>query len=151
MLFETIQKDIITAMKAKNELALSTLRMAKSAILLKEKEKREPLIDAEVEAVLGTLIKQRKDSFDQFTKGGREDLATKEEAEYKLLEGYLPREASGEETICTVVAVLHGLTASGTALSPKLMGQVIKMAKEALASQNLRVDGKYLSTVVKQT
>ncbi len=148
MLIEQLQKDIIAAMKAKDEHLLTTLRMAKAAIQNKEKERQTPLTDLEAEAVLTTLIKQRRDSFEQFTKGGREDLALKEEAEVKMLEEYLPQEASEAELSVMVNSFITGLCASGQTVSPKLMGSVIKGVKELLATNNLRADGKLLSTVV---
>jgi uncharacterized protein YqeY len=149
MLLEQIQKDIITAMKAKDELTKDTLRMAKSSIDSKAKDKGETLTDTEVEAVLTTLIKQRKDSFDQFRRGNRLDLAFKEEAEFKLLEKYLPQEASEDQLVVAVQSFLLGMSVGGTVISPKLMGVVIKGVKEGLAIQNLRADGKLLSTIVK--
>lgn len=149
MLLERIQKDIITAMKAKDELTKDTLRMAKSAIDSKAKDKGEPLTDDAVEAVLSTLIKQRKDSAEQFTKGDRPELAEKELAEITLLEKYLPREASEAELVLAVHGFLMGITASGQAITPKLMGAVIAGVKVGLAHHNLRADGKLLSTIVK--
>ncbi len=80
-LVEQIQKDIVTAMKAKDEARLSALRMVKSALQLRAVEKMSPLDDKEAQAVLATLIKQRKESVEQFTKGGRQEMADKESAE----------------------------------------------------------------------
>src|SRR6266436_3217771 len=97
-LSDQIQKDIITAMKARDEARLSTLRMVKSALKNREVEKMAPLDDKESQQVLSTLIKQRKDSVEQFTKGGRQELADKEATEIKLIEAYLPK-AAGEEDI----------------------------------------------------
>src|SRR6201992_1238804 len=99
---EQIQKDIVAAMRGREELRLSTLRMVKTAITNKEKDKRAPLDDKEVQQILATLIKQRRDSIEQFTKGGRQELADKEAAEIKLIEHYLPQ-AMGEEQIADVV------------------------------------------------
>src|SRR5438876_7929535 len=87
---EQIQKDMVEAMRARQEPRLSTLRMVKSALKNKEIEKRGPLEEKEVLAVLSTLIKQRKDSVEQFTKGNRPELAAKESEEIKIIEGYLP-------------------------------------------------------------
>jgi len=89
-LSETIQKDIVTAMKAKDEMKLSVLRMAKAAIQLKEVEKMRKLDEQESIQLLQTLVKQRKESIDQFGKGGRQDLVEKEQKELTLLEAYLP-------------------------------------------------------------
>ncbi len=90
-LVEQIQKDITAAMKARAEQRLSTLRMVKSALKNREIEKMAPLDDKESQAVLTTLIKQRKESVEQFTKGGRQEMADKEAAEIVLIESYLPK------------------------------------------------------------
>ncbi len=89
-LSETIQKDIVTAMKAKDEMKLGVLRMVKAAFQLKEVEKLRKLDDQESIQLLQTLVKQRKESIDQFTKGGRQDLVEKEVKELSILEQYLP-------------------------------------------------------------
>lgn len=149
MIAEQIQKDIIVAMKAKDEHTLVTLRMAKSSINGKEKDKREPLTDAEVEAVLSTLIKQRKDSAEQFTTGHRPELAERELAEISMLEKYLPQEASRTQLTFIIHTYLTEVEESGVVLSPKLMGQTIKGVKEKLAESQLRADGKMLSEFVK--
>src|ERR1700740_2924175 len=94
-LVEQIQKDITAAMKAREEQRLSTLRMVKTALKNREIEKMAPLDDKESQAVLATLIKQRKESVEQFTKGGRQEMADKEAAEIVLIESYLPRAAGG--------------------------------------------------------
>ena len=97
-LIEQIQKDITAAMKAREEQRLSTLRMVKTALKNREIDKMAPLDDKEAQQVLSTLIKQRKDSVEQFTKGGRQEMADKEAAEIKLIEGYMPK-AAGEDEI----------------------------------------------------
>ena len=97
-LIDQIQKDIVEAMKARDEQRLSCLRMVKTALKNKEIDKMSPLDDKESQQVLATLIKQRKDSVEQFTKGGRQEMADKEAAEIKLIEAYLPK-AAGEEEI----------------------------------------------------
>src|SRR5215510_3597738 len=94
---DKIQSELSEAMRSKDQLRLSVLRMMKSAVKNKEVDKMKPLDEAEVIAVLNTLIKQRKDSVDQFRKGGREELAQKEEAEIKIIQGYLPAAASDDE------------------------------------------------------
>src|SRR5260370_25686095 len=104
---QRIQADIITAMKAKDEHRLTTLRMVKSALKNKEIDKREALTDAEESQILTTLIKQRKESVESFTKGGRPELAEKERVEIGMIEGYLPQ-AAGEEEIRKLV---HGAIA----------------------------------------
>src|ERR1700726_3338984 len=96
-LSEQIQKDIVTAMKAREEHRLSTLRMVKTALKNREVDKMAPLDDKESQQVLSTLIKQRKDSVEQFSKGGRQEMADKESAEIILIETYLPKAAGSEE------------------------------------------------------
>src|SRR5213075_564538 len=103
---EQIQKDMTDAMRAREELRLSTLRMVYSALRNKEIDKRSKLEDPETLAVLSTLIKQRKDSIEQFTKGNRPELAAKESEEIKIIEGYLPQAASEEEITATVRGVI---------------------------------------------
>src|ERR1700734_3487273 len=94
---ERVQADIVVAMKAKEEHKLTTLRMVKSALRNKEIDKREKLTDAEEQQILTTLIKQRKESVESFTKGGRTELAEKEQAEIAMIETFLPKAASEEE------------------------------------------------------
>src|ERR1700760_2488634 len=92
-----IQADIVTAMKAKDEHKLTTLRMVKSALKNKEIDKREPLTDAEEAQILSTLLKQRRESIESFTKGGRPELAAKEQEEIAMIEGYLPQAATEDQ------------------------------------------------------
>jgi uncharacterized protein len=143
-LAEQIQKDIVGAMKAKDELRLSVLRMVKSALQLKEVEKMRPLDAAESIQLLQTLAKQRKESIDQFAKGGRQDLVDKETSELKILESYLPAGASEAEMDA---AIEKAITEAG-ATSMKQMGTVVKAAKEALTGK--AVDGKVLSDRVRE-
>src|SRR5258706_15877174 len=105
-LTKQIQKDIVAAMKAREEHRLSTLRMVKSALKNREVEKMAPLDDKESQQVLSTLIKQRKDSVEQFTKGGRQEMADKEAAEIVLIESYLPKAAGEAEIAAGVKAVV---------------------------------------------
>lgn len=140
---EQIQKDIVAAMKAKDEVRLSVLRMVKSAFQLKEVEKIRPLDEAESISLLQTLVKQRKESIDQFAKGGRQDLVDKETEQLKILETYLPAGASEAEMDAAIVAAI----ASSGATSMKQMGAVVKAAKEALTGKS--VDGKALSDRVR--
>jgi uncharacterized protein len=142
-LSEQIQKDIVAAMKSKDEMRLSVLRMVKSAIQLKEVEKIRPLDPAESIQLLQTLAKQRRESIDQFSKGGRQDLVDKETSELKILEGYLPAGASEAEMDA---AISKAISETG-ATSIKQMGAVVKAAKEALAGK--AVDGKALSDRVR--
>ena len=143
-LSETIQKDIVTAMKAKDELRLSVLRMVKSALQLKEVEKLRALDDAESIQLLQTLVKQRKDSIEQFTKGGRQDLVDKESRELAVVESYLPAGASEAEMDAAVAQAI----ADTKATSVKQMGAVVKAAKEILSGKT--VDGKALSDRVRE-
>jgi len=146
-LIDQIQKDIVAAMKAKDEQRLSTLRMVKSALKLKEVEKMAPLDDKESQQVLSTLIKQRKDSIEQFTKGGRQEMADKEAAEIKLIETYLPKAAGEEEIVAGVRATILEMTGP---LTIKDMGSVMKAAMARFAAAGLRVDGKVVSETVKR-
>jgi uncharacterized protein YqeY len=142
-LAEKIQSDIVTAMKAKDEFRLSVLRMVKSAIQLKEVEKIRKLDDAESIQLLQTILKQRKESIDQFTKGNRPELAEKEKKEATIIEGYLPAGASAEE----MTAAIDKAIAETSANSIKQMGAVVKAAKAALEGKT--VDGKALSDLVR--
>lgn len=140
---DRIQKDLTEAMKAKDELRLSVLRMMKAALHNKQVEKMKPLEDAEALQVLQTQIKQRKDSVEQFRGGGRHDLADKETREIAIIEGYLPAGASEEEMERAIAAAV----AETGANSPKQMGAVMKAAKAKLEGKT--VDGKVLSDRVR--
>ena len=140
---ERMQKELVEAMRSRSELRLSVLRMMKTAVKLKETEKRAALDDSECAAVFTTLIKQRKDSADQFRKGGREDLATKEDQEITVLDEYMPQSAGEEEMDAAIAAAI----AETGANSPKQMGVVMKAVQAKLAGK--RVDGKALSEKVK--
>ncbi len=140
---ETIQKDIVTAMKAKDELKLSVLRMVKAAFQLKEVDKMRKLDDQESIQLLQTLVKQRKESIDQFSKGGRQDLVDKETSELAILETYLPAGASPAEMDAAIAKAI----AETGATSIKQMGAVVKAAKSALEGKT--VDGKVLSDLVR--
>ena len=142
-LSEQIQKDIVLAMKSKDELKLSVLRMVKSAIQLKEVEKMRKLDPTESISLLQTMLKQRKESIDQFRKGGRQDLVDKEVKEAAVLEAYLPAGASEAEMDAAVTKAIADTGAN----SMKQMGAVVKTAKEALTGKS--VDGKLLSDLVR--
>ena len=146
-LSEQIQKDITAAMKARDEHRLSTLRMVKTALKNREIEKMAPLDDKEGQQVLATLIKQRKDSVEQFTKGGRQEMADKEAAEIKLIETYLPKAAGEEEIVAGVRAAIAEMTPAPTL---KEMGTVMKNAMARFAAAGMRVDGKVVSETVKK-
>ena len=143
-LLERVQQDMVAAMKAKAEARLGTLRMIKTALKKHEIDSMKPLTDATEMQVLGTLVKQRHESVEMFRKGGREELAAKEEAEIKLLEDYLPAAPSDAEV---ETAVADAMTETG-ATSAKQMGLVMKAANARLAGK--RVDGKALSELVKR-
>ena len=140
---EQIEKDLVAAMKAKEGLKLAVLRMAKAALINKKIELGKPLGDPEALAVLRTLIKQRHDSVEQFRKGKRDDLADKEEAEIKIIEGYLPAGASEEEIDAAVASAIQETGAS----SAKDLGKVMKAAMAKLAAKS--VDGKHVNEKVR--
>ena len=146
-LIDQIQKDIVTAMKAREEQKLSTLRMVKTALKNREIDKMAPLDDKESQQVLSTLIKQRKESVEQFTKGGRQEMADKEAAEIKTIEAYLPKEAGGEEIAAEVRAAIAEMTGP---LTMKDMGTVMKAAMARFTAAGMRVDGKVVSEAVKK-
>jgi uncharacterized protein YqeY len=146
-----IGKDIITAMKAKEEHKLTTLRMVKSALKNKEIDKREPLTEAEEAQILTTLIKQRRESVESFTKGDRPELAEKEKLEIAMIEGYLPQEAGADEVRAVVTgAIAHlGVGAGESKLGMKDMGAVMSVVKQRLMANGQRADGKLVSDMVK--
>lgn len=143
-LTERVQKDMVDAMRKKEELRLSTLRMVKAALKNKEIEKRSPLDEKEELQVFTTMIKQRKDSIEQFEKGGRRELAKKEADEIAIIEAYMPKAVSDEEIFATVRATVAEMGSP----TMKDMGAVMKsvMAKFGGA----RVDGKVVSEAVKK-
>ena len=144
-----IQVDIITAMKAKDEHKLTTLRMVKSALKNKEIDKREPLTDVEEAAILSTLTKQRRESVESFTKGGRPELAEKETAEIAMIEAYMPQAASEEEVRTIVLGAIAHLEAGGTKPGPKDIGPAMRVVQQRILSSGLRADGKMVSEMVK--
>jgi len=143
-LSERIQQDIVAAMRAKEELRLAVLRSVKAAIQLKEVEKMRKMDETESIALLQTLVKQRKESIDQFGKGGRQDLVDKETKELAILETYLPAGASEAEMDAAITKAI----AETGANSIKQMGAVVKAAKSALEGK--AVDGKALSDRVRE-
>jgi uncharacterized protein len=142
-LLEQIQQDIVSAMKAKDELRLSTVRMIKTALKKVEVDNMKPLDEATGQQVLRSLVKQRIDAADMFRKGGREELAEKEESEKAMIESYLPAAASKDELESAISAAISETGASGA----KQMGLVMKAAQAKLAGKN--VDGRELSEMVK--
>src|SRR6202795_3833452 len=145
-LSEQIQKDITAAMKARAEQRLSTLRMVKSALKNREIDKMAPLDDKESQAVLATLIKQRKESVDQFTKGGRQEMADKEAAETVLIQTYKPKSGGEAEIVAGVKAAIAEMGSP----TMKEMGTVMKNAMARFHAAGMRVDGKMVSEIVKR-
>ena len=145
-LSEQIQKDITTAMKARDEQRLSCLRMVKTALKNREIEKMAPLDDKEAQQVLSTLIKQRKDSVEQFNKGGRQEMADKEAAEIKLIETYMPKAAGEDDIVAGVKAVIAEMGAP----TMKDLGTVMKNVMARFSAAGVRVEGKQVSDVVKR-
>lgn len=141
--FETVTKDIGDAMKQRDMATLSALRMLKAALMNKEVEKGGALDEATSLQVVASLIKQRRDSIEQFRAGGRGELADKEQAEIAVLERYQPPAADA----AAVAAAIEAAVAETGATSPKEMGKVIAAAKARLAG--MTVDGKTLSDAVK--
>jgi uncharacterized protein len=142
-LLERIQKDMVEAMKAKDEARLSTVRMMKTALKKHEVDAMKPLDEATEMQILNMLIKQRRESADMFRKGGRAELADKEEAELKMIESYMPSRATDAEIDAAIAAAM----AETGATSSKQMGVVMKAAQAKLAGKP--VDGKALSEKVR--
>ena len=131
-------------MRSKETLRLGTLRMMKTAIKNKEIEKREALSDGEIHSVLQTLVKQRRDSAEQFRKGDREAMAVNEESEIGFIEVYLPAPATEAEILSAIAAAIDETGAQG----PRDMGKVMKATKDRLTGKT--VDGKLVSIRVKE-
>jgi uncharacterized protein YqeY len=148
-LVEKIHQDMVGAMKQRAVERLSTLRMVVSALKNKEIEQRTPVTDPQAQQVLTTLIKQRKDSIEQFTKGNRPELAEKEAAEIKVIEEYMPKAAGDDELRQLVSSTLAELRAQGTQLGPKDMGTVMKAVQAQIQATGLRAEGKVVSEMVK--
>ncbi len=142
-LLETIQKDMVAAMKSKDEARLSAVRMIKTALKKVEVDSMKPLDEATEMQVLNSLIKQRTESAEMFRKGGRPEMAEKEEAERTLIESYMPAPATPEEMDEAIAAAL----AETQVTSARQMGVVMKAAQAKLAGK--RVDGKALSEKVR--
>lgn len=143
---DQIQKDMTAAMKAREERRLSTLRMVRSALKNREIDKRAPLDDREAMQVLQTLIKQRKDSIEQFAKGGRQDLVDKEESEIVIIEAYLPKAIGEEEIVSTVRATIAEMGSP----TMKDVGSVMKSVMTKFAASGSRVDGKQVNEIVRR-
>ena len=143
-LVDDVNAAIADAMRKHDPARLSALRMLKAALTNRSVEKGHALDDAEARQVVSALVKQRKDSIEQFTKGGRKDLADKEAAEITVLESYLPPAA---DPAAVEQAVAEAIAETG-ATSPKDMGRVMKAAMAKLAGQN--VDGKAVNELVRR-
>ena len=148
-LVERVHQDMVAAMKAREEARLSTLRMVKTALKNKEIDKRAPLTDAEAVQILVTLVKQRRESIEQFTKGNRLELAAKEAAEIPIIEHYMPKVADEGTIRAMVQAVVGELSESGTKPTAKDMGGVMKAVQARLQAEDLRADGKLVSEMVR--
>jgi uncharacterized protein len=144
LLRDKVNAEMTAAMKAKDAARLSALRMLKAAIMNKGVEKGHDLDDSEVLQVVASLVKQRRDSIEQFAKAGRTDLVAKETGEIGVLEQYLPPAASAAEIEAAVTAAI---AASG-ATSPKDMGKVMKAVMPMLAGKN--ADGKAVNEIVRR-
>ena len=141
---QSLSTDIVSAMRAKDATRLTALRMLKTALTNKSIEKGRALEAAEELQVVSQLVKQRRDSIDQFTKGGRKDLADKEQAEIMILDTYLPAAASDDEIGSAVAAAITETGAS----TQKDMGRVMKAVMAALAGKT--VDGKKVNEAVRK-
>jgi uncharacterized protein len=139
---EKLDADLKSAMKDKDALKLSVVRMLKSAIKYREIELMKPLDDAGVQAVIATEVKRRRDAVEQYRQGGREDLATKEEAEIAILQGYLPAQLGPEELGKLVEAAIARVGAQG----PKDMGKVMKELQPEVQG---KAEGRVVSELVK--
>jgi uncharacterized protein YqeY len=148
-LVEKIHQDMVGAMKQRSVDRLSTLRMVKAALKNKEIEQRTPVTDAQAVQVLTTLIKQRRESIEQFTKGNRPELAEKEAAEIVVIEEYMPKAAGEEDLRQLVTSTVAELRAQGVQLGSKDMGTVMKAVQAKIQAGGLRADGRLVSEMVK--
>jgi uncharacterized protein len=142
-LHDRLTEDLKQAMKARDQLRMDVIRMIKAAVLNKEVEMKKDLDDAEMSRIMTTMIKQRKESVEQYEKGQRAELAAKERQEISIIEAYLPKALSADELDRTVEDVIRETGAS----SAKDMGAVMKAVMSRLAGQ--AVDGKHVSDLVR--
>jgi len=140
---EQVEKDLVAALRAQEPLKLSVLRMMKAALMNKKVEHGKEVDDTQALAVLRTLAKQRHESVEAFRKGGREEMAQKEEAEVQIVEAYLPAGASDEDIDAAVAAAITEIGAT----SAKDVGKAMKAAMAKLAGKN--ADGKRVSEKVR--
>lgn len=143
-LVKRVDQEMIAAMKAHDAERTSTMRMMKSALKNRQIEKREPLTEAEAQQVLNTMINQRKDSIEQFTKGNRPELAAKEAREIVMIESFLPKTASEEDLRKIMEEAL-----AGTSFGPRDMGTAMKAVQARVQEAGMRADGRQLSELVK--
>jgi hypothetical protein len=146
-----VSQQVIVAMKAHDAVRTTTLRLIKNALKNKAIEKRAPLTPAEEQQALATMIKQRRDSIEQFTKGNRPELAAAEAAEIVVIEEFLPK-ALDESALQALVAeaVAEVAAASGQKPTPKDMGSVMKAVQAKLQAASLRAEGRVVSDLVKK-
>ena len=146
-----ISQQIVTAMKLHDAERTGTLRLIKTALKNKSIEKRGPLTEAEEQQTLATMIKQRRDSIEQFTKGNRPELAAKEAAEIGVIEEFMPKalDEAGLRTLVVEVIAEHA-NATGKTPTPKDMGPVIKAVQARLQQAGVRAEGRVVSETVKQ-
>ncbi len=144
-----VKAETITAMKARDGERTTTLRLITTALKNKAIEKRIELTDAEAQQILATMIKQRRDSIEQFTKGGRPELAAKEATEIAIIEEFLPKALSADDLHALVASVVAEIAAGGAKPGPKEMGTVIKAVQAQLAAKSLRAEGRLVSEAVK--
>src|ERR1700733_14297673 len=142
-ILDQLQKDLVAAMKAREEARLSALRMIKTALQKAKADSPKPLDDAAEQQILKSLVKQRIDAAEAFRNVGREEQALKEEAEKQIIESYLPAAASEEEMLSAVESAIAETGATAT----KQMGLVMKAVQTKLAGKT--VDGKFISEKVK--
>jgi uncharacterized protein len=143
-LVKQVDHDMIAAMKARDTERTSTLRMVKAALKNKEIDKRAALTDAEAQQVFATMIKQRKDSIEQFQKGNRPELAAKEAREIVVIESYLPKTVGEEQLKKLVEEAL-----AGTSFGPRDMGTAMKAVQAKIAEAGVRAEGRMVSEMVK--
>lgn len=141
-IIQMLEQKVMAAMKAKDQVLLETTRLIKSTVKNKEIELIRPLTETEFFAVLGTMVKQRRESIEQFTAGNRTDLVQKEEEQIKAIETFLPKALSDEELATMIASAVQEAGAKG----PKDMGAVMKILKDKTAG---RVDGRKVSESVK--
>lgn len=146
-----VTKEMITAMKAKDGERTTTLRLIKTALKNKSIDKRQPLTQAEGEQTLATMIKQRRDSIDQFTKGNRPELAAKEAAEIVVIEEFLPKPLDEAALAALVAEAVADVEAqAGHKPTAREMGVVMKAVQAKLAAKGLRAEGRTVSDLVKK-